>query len=708
MATASKWTPFGVALDVTATSAAVSRTTATQYTVKINVSWKTSYSGAKTNYGMTASSGGASATINTFGKKADSGSGTITGTYSISGNGSATKTITVTFKNFNSDNGNSATKSVSFNVTVPAWTSYTITYNDNNGSGGPGKQTKWKNQALTISSTKPKRTGYTFLGWSTSSTATSATYTAGGTYPASSNANVTLYAVWKRISYTVKYNANGGSSTPANQTKYYGETLKLAGAIDRTNYNFKGWATSATATSAAYAAGGNYTNNAAVTLYAVWELAYVKPRISGYSVVRCDSSGNTADDGTYMKVSFTWASDKDVTSIIVYWKLSNSSSYSDSNSKTLSYTGKGSTVSNVLVGNGNISPDQTYDVKLVVTDGGGNTSATKTLASQNFLIDFYKDGTAIAIGKAAESPNLFDVDWNARMRKHLCVGNKTAHLDGNTGTFLSSEGYIQIQRSTDKGYYPYIGFYIDDSTTTGASIKYDYINNYLSFEYASKYYFANSIYTKYSLLLGYNTSDPYGVETGVNAYWADGSTHWALMRTTNGLGCGVGWVGSSTYKSYLYVKGQTVYLSNSSGNSTLSDIRMKKDFTQLDKWEGFFDSLEPVAFKLKAGSSGRYHIGFKAQQVEEALLDNNLTTQDFGGFVKMKHDIDKDDVEGSKVYEEAGIYEGDDEYGLIYSEFIALNTYKIQKMQERIDNLEDIIREMQLEIKSLKGATNDE
>ena len=282
MATVSKWTPFGVALDLTATGSSVTRKSATQYTVKINVSWETYYSGAQTNYGMDVTSGGVTKTISAFGTKRSSGSGSFTGTYSISGNSSATKTITVTFKNYEEDwQGNvteSATKNVTFNVTVPAWTSYTVTYNANGGSGAPSSQTKWKDQTLKLSTTKPTRTGYTFQGWGTSASDTSVDYVAGANYTA--NASVTLYAIWKAITYTVKYNANGGSGVPANQTKTYGKTLTLSStkptrsSIDDngtlTEYTFKGWATSATSTSAAYQAGSSYTANASITLYAVW------------------------------------------------------------------------------------------------------------------------------------------------------------------------------------------------------------------------------------------------------------------------------------------------------------------------------------------------------------------------------------------------------------------------------------------------------
>ena len=337
MATVSKWTPFGVALDITATGGTVTRTSATKFTVKINASWETYYSGAATKYGMTASSGGSSVTLKTFSNTAaSSGSGSFTGTYSISGNGSASKTVTVTFRNFNDDNGDSATKNVSFTVTVPAWTSYSISYNANGGSGAPGKQTKWKDQTLTLSSTKPTRTGYSFLGWSTSSTATSATYSAGGSYTANSAA--TLYAVWKANTYTVTYNANGGSGAPGNQTKTYGQTLTLSSTKPtRTNYNFKGWGTSASATTVTYAAGASYTANAAITLYAIWELAYTKPRITDFAITRSNSSGTADDEGTNALVSFKWACDKTVSSITIKWKLSSATTWSSSTVTEIHY-----------------------------------------------------------------------------------------------------------------------------------------------------------------------------------------------------------------------------------------------------------------------------------------------------------------------------------------------------------------------------------
>ena len=442
MATVSKWTPFGVALDITATGSTVTRTSATQYTVKINVSWEVYYSGAQTNYGMTATSGGVTHIISAFnGDKRSSGSGSFTGTYSISGNGSATKTITVTFKNFNTDNGDNASKSVSFNVTVPAWTSYKITYNANGGSGAPSGQTKWKDQTLTLSTTKPTRTGYSFLGWSTSSSATSATYAAGANYTANSAA--TLYAVWKANTYTVSYNANGGSGAPANQTKTYGVTLTLSSTKPtRTNYNFKGWGTSANATTVSYAAGASYTANAAVTLYAVWELAYTKPRITNVSIARCNIDGTVSDTGMNALVNFNWATDKTVSSIKIEY---------DGKSNSVTGSGTSGSVSKV-VGSGALSTESTYNFSIIVTDSMGSTTVTNTLNGTQFVVDMINGGDGIAFGKPAELHGYADFNFSSRYRKSLLMENNVVLYGKSTDDVSQALLYINASNSINVGY----------------------------------------------------------------------------------------------------------------------------------------------------------------------------------------------------------------------------------------------------------------
>ena len=148
---------------------------------------------------------------------------------------------------------------------------YTISYNANGGSNAPSSQTKVHGVTLTLSSSVPYRFNYEFVGWSTNSNSSVASYYAGGSY--TGNASVTLFAVWKYkpATYTVSYDANGGTGAPGRQTKTYGVTLTLTTIQPtRRNYLFLGWSKDRNATSASYSAGGSYTDNADVTLYAVW------------------------------------------------------------------------------------------------------------------------------------------------------------------------------------------------------------------------------------------------------------------------------------------------------------------------------------------------------------------------------------------------------------------------------------------------------
>lgn len=154
--------------------------------------------------------------------------------------------------------------------------SYTLSYNANGGSGAPSAQTGSNTATspaytFTVSNTAPTRTGYTFLGWSTSSSATAASYSGGSSITVTSSGTTTLYAVWKINTYTVTYNKGSyGSGTNTTDTKTYNVNLTLKGAIfTRAGYEQVGWSTS-DGGAQAYAVGGTYTANAAVTLYPVW------------------------------------------------------------------------------------------------------------------------------------------------------------------------------------------------------------------------------------------------------------------------------------------------------------------------------------------------------------------------------------------------------------------------------------------------------
>ena len=144
------------------------------------------------------------------------------GTRYLTANGEVRHTLTFSRANtsysYYIDTDSTATTSSDLNSTTYSWNSgglvrhvyiyvsqrYTITYNANGGSGAPGSQYKAHGTNATLSSTKPTRSGYKFLGWSTSSSATSASYDPGDTF--SNEGNTTLYAVWERQSYSLTIN----------------------------------------------------------------------------------------------------------------------------------------------------------------------------------------------------------------------------------------------------------------------------------------------------------------------------------------------------------------------------------------------------------------------------------------------------------------------------------------------------------------------
>ena len=156
----------------------------------------------------------------------------------------------------------------------PYWTAvtYTITYNKGSyGTGSDVTDTKTYGVALTLRGATFTRSNYSQDGWSVNSNGSTKDYNLSGSY--TNNAATTLYPHWKADTYTVSYNANGGSGAPAAQTKTYGVNLTLSSTVPtRTNYIFQGWATSSTG-AVAYQPGGTYSTNAAVTLYAIWQAA---------------------------------------------------------------------------------------------------------------------------------------------------------------------------------------------------------------------------------------------------------------------------------------------------------------------------------------------------------------------------------------------------------------------------------------------------
>ena len=218
--------------------------------------------------------------------------------------------------------------------------------------------------------------------------------------------------------YTVSYNANGGSGAPSSQTKTYGVNLTLSSTIPtRAGYAFKGWATSSTG-AVAYQAGGTYTANSAITLYAVWEVAGAI-KIGSYSAIRCDENGVAADEGAYGKFTCIYIlsgqelNEGSITT--ARYRATDVSTWTDitdiSHGEHSKPEGVSSLQVNVSCLISGLSQDKSYVIELVVKDSYGNTAMASDYISQAyFTMDFLAGGKGIGIGTVAscdesEHPN---------------------------------------------------------------------------------------------------------------------------------------------------------------------------------------------------------------------------------------------------------------------------------------------------------------
>ena len=165
---------------------------------------------------------------------------------------------------------------------------YELVFDPNGGSGAPDPMLvviKGSMEDVDIPEQEPTLKYYTFQGWSEDP---DVQYTEGTDYykyNASKKsmqeydlrADTTLYAVWKQNpTYTLYYNANGGSNAPAAQSGIADENDSVeltitSGVPTRNGYSFLGWGVSRNGNPAYYAGNNVKISGGNVTLYAIWQ-----------------------------------------------------------------------------------------------------------------------------------------------------------------------------------------------------------------------------------------------------------------------------------------------------------------------------------------------------------------------------------------------------------------------------------------------------
>jgi hypothetical protein len=251
---------------------------------------------------------------------------------------------------------------------------------------------------------------------------------------------------------------------------------------------------------------------------------------------------------------------------------------------------------------------------------------------------------------------------------------------GNNTTYYLNANY------NDSSYYIYLpGFRVDDASGSVFSGK-------LS---AASGSFSGTITATGGKIGNLNISDGglvYGtvstdnVATGVKINTAG---IWAKEGHFSSGSFGYWFLSTSGYFWALYNRSLDIYLKSSGptlGSSSASwasiittansssDARVKKDIESLDsKYSTFFDKLTPCRFRYIDGTSGRYHTGFIAQDVVQALTESGLDTQQFAGAVLWSPGTE------------------DESWHLRKDEFVALNTWEIQKLKAEVAQLKKLL-----------------
>lgn len=185
---------------------------------------------------------------------------------------------------------------------------YTVTWNVNGGDTTHSSSTFTAGGSV-IAPT-PTRSGYTFLYWrDTPSLDYTYSVNAGGTfYPP--NQNITMYARWTPLQYTVTYNANGGSVSPSSATVNQGSSTTLP-TPTRSSYTFNGWYTASSGGTSIGSGGSSYTPSSDITIYAQWSAATytvtwnanggtVSPTSSTFTAGNCVTAPTPTRTGSYV------------------------------------------------------------------------------------------------------------------------------------------------------------------------------------------------------------------------------------------------------------------------------------------------------------------------------------------------------------------------------------------------------------------------
>lgn len=342
-----------------------------------------------------------------------------------------------------------------------------------------------------------------------------------------------------------------------------------------------------------------------------------------------------------------------------------------------------------------------YDGKFVSSNAdisGSITATSGKIGRYDITNTYLKTGsgsTCSGIGSDdcafwAGGTNSQDSDFVVSYNGSVLVNNLTCNDRNSNDALIITGGALSIHSVNNSTYLSSTGFefewggdYRILSVSDGVKC---YRNLYATDFIADGWLYASEVHTSGAVVIASDSE---------SFYWAHG------YQIARGTSWGGVCVGDDSQQLRLY--GSSIWAAH--GIST-SDENLKENFTTLDQYEDFYMNLNPIGFNYIGDYDGKKtHFGFGAHKTEDILESEGYDSDKFA--VVTHRPLVQEDIE--KRFGKDIDVNIETEYGVSYTEFIALNTHMIQKTRKdllyqsgKIDIHEAIINDLQFKIAKME------
>lgn len=294
----------------------------------------------------------------------------------------------------------------------------------------------------------------------------------------------------------------------------------------------------------------------------------------------------------------------------------------------------------------------------------------------------YSDGGSIDGFNFILTPNKFNINGKIYASNELQTGGDQIRIiSGNIGCMVrndSADFYILRTNSGD----PYGGW------TNDRPFRINWASNDITCGHnltandliANSWVYCSEVHSSGAVVIASN-SESY--------YWAHG------YQMARGTSWGGVCIGDDSQGLRLY--GTSIWASHS---ISTSDENLKENFTTLDQYEDFYMNLNPIGFNYIGDYDGKKtHFGFGAHKTEDILESEGYDSDKFA--VVTHRPLVQEDIE--KRFGKDVEVDIETEYGISYTEFIALNTHMIQKTRRELEQVKQEKTDLEARLQAIEA-----